>query len=64
MSITLEVGGEAYTREKALALRQKIIELRDGALDQGDMEWSVILSHEIGLMYAMINRVWPEAEGG
>lgn len=47
----VEIAGILYGRNEILALRNELIELRDQALNQGDFNWSVKLSHLIGWMH-------------
>ena len=56
----IEAGGENYDREKSLALRDNLIQLRDAALKNSHMEWSVVLSHLIAWMATTIDERWPE----
>jgi hypothetical protein len=41
-------------------LREEMIELRDEALAQGDMNWAVKLSHVVAFMANAIEIVWHE----
>ncbi len=59
---TFEVAGVIYDRKTLSAHRESIIELRDGALEQGVMEWAVTLSHTIGIL-SHIGTLLPEVIG-
>ena len=39
-----------YGIEDIEGLRSAVIELRDGAMSQGDMEWTVKLSHVVAVL--------------
>lgn len=41
------------TEEDVRAVRAAIIELRDTALSQDEMQWSIILSHAIALLHEL-----------
>lgn len=49
-----------YNRESSLELRELIIQLRNSALDSGNMEWAVQLSHVIAWMAVVIDERWPK----
>jgi hypothetical protein len=42
-----------YGREELESLRDNIIILRDSALKNGDMQWAVILSHNVAVLSAI-----------
>ena len=56
---TIEVAGVPYNREESEHLRQRIIDLRNGALEQNSFDWAVTLSHVIGWMAVMMEEKWP-----
>lgn len=45
-----KVRGVDYSPEGVESVRQGLIQLRDAALDQGEMEWAVLLSHTIAYL--------------
>lgn len=58
---TIGTGDTAIDKDGAVELREDMIELRDEALAQGDMHWSVLLSHVVAFMANAIAIVWREA---
>jgi hypothetical protein len=58
---TIGFGDTEIDKEGAEELREEMIELRDEALAQGDMNWSVRLSHVVAFMANAIAVVWREA---
>ncbi len=57
-----EVGGQLYDNETLTEHREQIIHLRDNALLQGDFQWSVILSHTVGILAKMIEMMGNETD--
>jgi hypothetical protein len=47
-----------YSKQDSEALRQEMIELRNAALEQGDLEWSVKLSHTVAWMAVAIEEIY------
>lgn len=57
----LGTGDTAVDRAGAVALREEMIELRDGALAQNDFQWAVTLSHVVAFMANAIEEVYGKA---
>jgi hypothetical protein len=59
---TISVAGVDYDGPRAVDLRRELIELRNKALGPEKFEphAAVILTHTIGLLAALIERMWPE----
>jgi hypothetical protein len=61
---TYRIAEMDYDLKSSNDLRDKMIELRDAALKQGNMEWAVTLSHVIAFMMVaideMFNRMRPD----
>lgn len=57
---TIHAAGADYDPVSAVRLRNDIIRLRDHALNQGQMEWAVKLSHTVSLMFGMGEVLWGE----
>jgi hypothetical protein len=53
-------GDTAVDKEGAVELREAMIKLRDGALEQGDFQWAVTLSHVVAFMANAIEEIWPQ----
>ncbi len=47
---TFEVAGVIYDEAAINAHRDLVIQMRDHALNQGAMDWAVLLSHNIGIL--------------
>jgi hypothetical protein len=58
---TIGTGETEIDKDGAEELREDLIQLRDEALAQGDMDWSVRLSHVVAFMANAIAIVWREA---
>lgn len=56
---SVEVAGVIYDSAKIREHREKIIVLRDGALEQTDTQWAVILSHNVALLDHFANLLEP-----
>lgn len=56
----LAAGGANYDRRSALELRSSMVQLRDAALKEGQMEWSVVISHMIALWSEMVDQIWED----
>lgn len=50
-----EIAGQTYGKDEILGLRDGVIQMRDAALEQGAMDWSVYLSHTIALLAHLAN---------
>lgn len=68
---TFDTGGVDYGPDETAELRKGLIGMRDAYLKQNDFGAAILLSHTIGLIYAMGKEVWgdefkpglPEATG-
>lgn len=54
------VEGVDYSPEAVEAVRKDLIIIRDGALEQGEMHWAVVLSHAIAYLvdYEDAKKAW------
>jgi hypothetical protein len=59
---TIGFGDTEIDKEGAEELREEMIELRDEALAQGDMNWAVRLSHVVAFMANAITEIWPDSK--
>lgn len=50
----LQTVDHNYTKEEVIAMRETVIELRDGALKQNEFGWAVNLSHVIAVLALVI----------
>ena len=48
--VRIEVAGQVYGSQELKDLATAIVPLRDGALEQNQFQWSVLLSHVIGVL--------------
>jgi hypothetical protein len=46
----IHVGDIVYGRLQVEALACSLVQIRDAALEQGAMDWAVILSHSVGVL--------------
>jgi hypothetical protein len=57
-----EAGGELYDVETLRLHRDIMIKLRNSALDTGQMEWAVCLSHNVAILAHFIKLMSDEPE--
>lgn len=53
-----------YSTAEIQSLREEVIELRDGALEQKDFQWAVVLSHVVAAMAQMLEADGANGRGG
>ena len=59
-----EAGGELYDVETLRAHRDIMIQLRNKAIETGQMEWAVMLSHNVAIMAHFILLMSPDPDRG
>ena len=55
---TIKAAEMDYAKEDSEELRKEMIFLRDEALKQGDMEWSIKLSHVVAWMAVAMEEIY------
>lgn len=57
MALNITIDGNPMSVDDVRANRENLIELRNTALAQAEMEWAVILSHSIAILAAVVDEL-------